>query len=216
MVSAELGVGVVNEYTDGVKSGYRWYFEVDGVRKLEVTRPLTYSAEGLCVVFGEGNESYMRQNGSYTVITDVGYVLTEYDEVKKYDYEDLSGEYKGLVSQAEIGAFEEKVNAALTVKAKTDGAPFGFTLSDLYTVGYGDGKYFIESGDTVLAEKELAHSDTAELEFGFKNCYHDGEFAGVSVYLNANGEEVVSYLDKTTDFTTLDGSVKKCYHIINR
>ena len=151
-------------------------------------------------------------------VTEVGAEEVTYDEVKVYDYCDLTGEesytVSGEATARQLGTVTEKNNYA--VKMKVSGwteVPTHAILHIGGSDGWGNGGYIFHSeadykiykdrGNTLLAgtsglaaQNDFAGMSEAVVEFGVRKAYEGGAYVGNYVYCNVNGAEKISVLDR--------------------
>ncbi len=160
---------------------------------------------------------------TFALLATVGLVSVKaeeitYDEVKIYDYSDLTGEESYTVSGSDtaklLGTVAEKNNYAVKMKVSGwTGVPTHIILHIGGSDGWGNGGYIIHSeweygiykdrGATKIAgtSGSAAYNDftglsEAVVEFGVKKAYEDGVYVGNYVYCKVNDVEKISVLDR--------------------
>ena len=204
-------------YNDGTKYGREIYIKIDG------EEVLTWIDTDYSRKLGTYVSAWTSKNGKVTLssLTTKGYVPVESTYTTKDFYDASSYASVDLVKNdcLNLGTLDNFINSSIKMNVKVNKDAYEFkiataktsdnTIWDIEASGWqfwfrpSSNQVFIGYGMSEYAEV-IGHefSEEFELEIGTRNVhFKNGKFYGVCVFVNIDGEEVLSWIDTDTSRT---------------
>lgn len=198
-------------YNDGTKYGREIYIKIDG------EEVLTWIDKDYSRKLGTYVSAWVSQNGNATLysLTTKGYVPVDSTYTANDLYDVSSYASVDLIKNAclNLGTLEDFVNHSIKMNVKLNKSASEFkiataktsdsTIWDIEASGWqfwfrpASNQIFIGYGVSEYAEViGYEFPEEFELEIGARNVhFKNGKFYGVRVFVNINGEEVLSWID---------------------